>query len=89
MAETLPLPQVPQLEVFPRAGSVGAYRPPEAQLGLLSCFLRDGWLLSWNEYSVYVLDWVNEVGEHLGPPAAALHWVLFPPVVVKLGPTRT
>lgn len=58
------LSQVPQLEVFPRAGPVGAYRPPEAQLGLLSCFLRDGWLVSWNEYSVYVLDWVNEVGEN-------------------------
>lgn len=46
-------------------GPVGAYRPPEAQLGLLSCFLRDGWLVSWNEYSVYVLDSVNEVGEDL------------------------
>lgn len=78
MAETLSLLQVPQLEVFPRAGPVGAYRPPEAQLGLLSCFLRDGWLVSWNEYSVYVLDWVNEVREHVSP-VAALHFFLFPP----------
>ncbi|KAG7277748.1 hypothetical protein CRUP_023036 [Coryphaenoides rupestris] len=30
-------------------------------LGLLSCFHRDGWLLSWNEYSVYVIDCLNEV----------------------------
>lgn len=61
LLKTLFSQQVPQLEVFPRAGPVGGYRPPEAQLGLLSCFLREGWLVSWNEYSVYVLDWVNEV----------------------------
>lgn len=72
VAETLTLPQVPQLEVFPRMGPVGAYRPPEAQLGLLSCFLRDGWLVSWNEYSVYVLDWVNEVRELLSPLLAII-----------------
>lgn len=48
---------------------MGAYRPPEAQLGLLSCFLRDGWLVSWNEYSVYVLDCVNEVEEGRKPPS--------------------
>lgn len=71
VVETLSLPQVPQLEVFPRPGPVGAYRPPEAQLGLLSCFLRDGWLVSWNEYSVYVVDWVNEVGEHLSPQSSS------------------
>uniref|UniRef100_A0A8P4KHA5 HPS5-like beta-propeller domain-containing protein n=1 Tax=Dicentrarchus labrax TaxID=13489 RepID=A0A8P4KHA5_DICLA len=33
----------------------------ERQLGLLSCFLREGWILSWNEYSIYVLDCINEV----------------------------
>lgn len=44
---------------------MGAYRPPEAQLGLLSCFLRDSWLVSWNEYSVFVLDWVHEVKKQL------------------------
>lgn len=58
---TLFLRQIPQFEVFPRPGPVGAYRPADAQLGLLSCFLRDGWILSWNEYSVYVLDCQNEV----------------------------
>ncbi|KAM9842814.1 tectonin beta-propeller repeat-containing protein 2 [Aulostomus maculatus] len=53
--------QIPQFEVFPRPGPVGAYRPPDRQLGLLSCFLREGWIVSWNEYSVYVLDCLNEV----------------------------
>ncbi|KAJ8333335.1 hypothetical protein SKAU_G00422310 [Synaphobranchus kaupii] len=50
----------PLFQLFPRPGSTGAYRPPERQLGLLSCFLRDGWVLTWNEYSVYVLDCVNQ-----------------------------
>ncbi|KAK1885891.1 Tectonin beta-propeller repeat-containing protein 2 [Dissostichus eleginoides] len=53
--------QIPQFELFPRPGPIGAYRPAERQLGLLSCFLREGWILSWNEYSVYVLDCLNEV----------------------------
>ncbi|XP_029973409.1 tectonin beta-propeller repeat-containing protein 2 isoform X1 [Salarias fasciatus] len=53
--------QVPQVELFPRPGPVGAYRPSERQLGLLSCFLRDGVILSWNEYSIYVLDCVSEM----------------------------
>ncbi|KAM8914179.1 tectonin beta-propeller repeat-containing protein 2 isoform 2-T5 [Spinachia spinachia] len=53
--------QIPQFELFPRPGPVGAYRPEDRQLGLLSCFFRDGWILSWNEYSVYVLDCRNEV----------------------------
>ncbi|KAM4625057.1 tectonin beta-propeller repeat-containing protein 2 [Polymixia lowei] len=53
--------EVPQFELFPRSGPVGGYRPADRQLGLLSCFFREGWLLSWNEYSVYVLDCINEV----------------------------
>ncbi|XP_039641430.1 tectonin beta-propeller repeat-containing protein 2 [Perca fluviatilis] len=53
--------QIPEFELFPRPGPIGAYRPADRQLGLLSCFLRDGWILSWNEYSVYVLDSVNQV----------------------------
>lgn len=53
--------QIPQFELFPRPGPIGAYRPSDRQLGLLSCFLREGWLLSWNEYSLYVLDCINEV----------------------------
>ncbi|XP_035245854.1 LOW QUALITY PROTEIN: tectonin beta-propeller repeat-containing protein 2 [Anguilla anguilla] len=50
----------PLFELFPRPGASGAYAPPERQLGLLGCFLRPGWLLSWNEYSVYVLDCLNQ-----------------------------
>ncbi|CAJ1074901.1 tectonin beta-propeller repeat-containing protein 2 [Xyrichtys novacula] len=53
--------QIPQFELFPRPGPIGAYRPSDRQLGLLSCFLREGWILSWNEYSLYVLDCLNEV----------------------------
>ncbi|XP_076604722.1 tectonin beta-propeller repeat-containing protein 2 [Chaetodon auriga] len=53
--------QIPQFELFPRPGPIGAYRPADRQLGLLSCFLREGWILSWNEYSIYVLDCLNEV----------------------------
>ncbi|XP_070698394.1 tectonin beta-propeller repeat-containing protein 2 isoform X2 [Pempheris klunzingeri] len=53
--------QIPQFELFPRPGPIGAYRPADRQLGLISCFLREGWILSWNEYSVYVLDCLNEV----------------------------
>ncbi|XP_041703972.1 tectonin beta-propeller repeat-containing protein 2 [Coregonus clupeaformis] len=53
--------QVPQFELFPRSAPTGGYRPQERQLGLVSCFLREGWVLSWNEYSVYVLDCLNQV----------------------------
>uniref|UniRef100_A0A3Q3J4B5 Tectonin beta-propeller repeat containing 2 n=1 Tax=Monopterus albus TaxID=43700 RepID=A0A3Q3J4B5_MONAL len=53
--------QIPQFELFPRPGPIGACRPADQQIGLLSCFLRDGWILSWNEYSIYVLDYLNEV----------------------------
>ncbi|XP_045917907.1 tectonin beta-propeller repeat-containing protein 2 isoform X3 [Micropterus dolomieu] len=53
--------QIPQFELFPRSDPIGAYRPADRQLGLLSCFLREGWILSWNEYSIYVLDCLNEV----------------------------
>ncbi|XP_036398118.1 tectonin beta-propeller repeat-containing protein 2 [Megalops cyprinoides] len=51
---------VPLFELFPRPGSTGAYRPTERQLGLVSCFLKEGWVLTWNEYSVYVLDCLNQ-----------------------------
>uniref|UniRef100_A0A7N6BVG5 Tectonin beta-propeller repeat containing 2 n=1 Tax=Anabas testudineus TaxID=64144 RepID=A0A7N6BVG5_ANATE len=53
--------QIPQFDLFPRPVPVGAYRPADRQLGLLSCFLRDSWILSWNEYNIYVLDYLNEV----------------------------
>lgn len=40
----------------------GSVSLPERHLGLVSCFFREGWVLSWNEYSVYLLDTVNQVG---------------------------
>ncbi|XP_051942082.1 tectonin beta-propeller repeat-containing protein 2 [Hippocampus zosterae] len=52
---------IPHFEILARPCPVGAYRPPERQLGLLSCFLKEGWILSWNEYSVYVVDYVKQV----------------------------
>lgn len=52
---------VPHFELFPRSGPTGGYRPSERQLGMISCFLKEGWVLSWNEYSVYVVDCTNQV----------------------------
>lgn len=52
---------VPQFELFPRSSPSGAYRPTDRQLGLVTCFLKDGWVLSWNEYSVYIVDCTNQV----------------------------
>ncbi|XP_076155281.1 tectonin beta-propeller repeat-containing protein 2 isoform X1 [Alosa pseudoharengus] len=53
--------EVPQFQLFPRPGPTGGYRPPDRQLGLVCCFLKEGWVLSWNEYSVYILDCTNQV----------------------------
>uniref|UniRef100_A0A8C2AT75 Tectonin beta-propeller repeat containing 2 n=1 Tax=Cyprinus carpio TaxID=7962 RepID=A0A8C2AT75_CYPCA len=52
---------IPKFELFPRSGSNGGCRPSERQLGIVSCFLKEGWVLSWNEYSVYVVDCTNQV----------------------------
>ncbi|XP_059376471.1 tectonin beta-propeller repeat-containing protein 2 [Carassius carassius] len=52
---------IPQFELFPRSGPIAGYRPSERQLGMVSCFLKEGWVLSWNEYSVYVVDSTNQV----------------------------
>lgn len=54
---------VPQFELFPRPTlpANGAYRPTDRQLGVVGCFLKEGWVLSWNEYSVYIVDSTNQV----------------------------
>ncbi|KAI5102184.1 tectonin beta-propeller repeat-containing protein 2 isoform X1 [Silurus meridionalis] len=52
---------VPQFELFPRSSPTGAFRPTDRQLGLVTCFLKEGWVLSWNEYSVYIVDCTNQV----------------------------
>ncbi|XP_069853625.1 tectonin beta-propeller repeat-containing protein 2 [Dipodomys merriami] len=50
------------LELYPRLESSdrGGCGSPEKHLGLVSCFFREGWVLSWNEYSIYLLDTINQ-----------------------------
>ncbi|KAM6461321.1 tectonin beta-propeller repeat-containing protein 2 isoform 1-T4 [Liasis olivaceus] len=49
-------------ELYPRVESFNksSCNFPERQFGLISCFSQEGWVLSWNEYSIYVLDTVNQ-----------------------------
>ncbi|XP_059541813.1 tectonin beta-propeller repeat-containing protein 2 isoform X2 [Myotis daubentonii] len=53
---------VKPFELYPRLDSFdpGSGSLPERHLGLVSCFFREGWVLSWNEYSVYLLDTVSQ-----------------------------
>ncbi|XP_024424307.2 tectonin beta-propeller repeat-containing protein 2 isoform X2 [Desmodus rotundus] len=51
-----PFELYPRLEPFDGGGS----GVPEKHLGLVSCFFQEGWVLSWNEYSIYLLDTVNQ-----------------------------
>lgn len=55
-------------ELYPRLEPPdrGGYSSPEKHLGLVSCFFREGWVLTWNEYSIYLLDTVNQVDEFYG-----------------------
>ncbi|XP_066134293.1 tectonin beta-propeller repeat-containing protein 2 isoform X1 [Saccopteryx bilineata] len=50
-------------ELYPRLESSfnrGSGSLPEKHLGLVSCFFREGWVLTWNEYSIYLLDTINQ-----------------------------
>ncbi|KAH0620351.1 hypothetical protein JD844_020676 [Phrynosoma platyrhinos] len=49
-------------ELYPRMEPLNknSYNFPERQLGLISCFFQEGWVLSWNEYSIYLLDTINQ-----------------------------
>ncbi|XP_019374083.1 PREDICTED: tectonin beta-propeller repeat-containing protein 2 isoform X2 [Gavialis gangeticus] len=49
-------------ELYPRLESPdrASYSFPGKHLGLVSCFFQEGWVLSWNEYSIYLLDTVNQ-----------------------------
>ncbi|XP_049646278.1 tectonin beta-propeller repeat-containing protein 2 isoform X3 [Suncus etruscus] len=49
-------------ELYPRLEPAdgGGCGSSEKHLGLVSCFSRDGWVLSWNEYSIYLLDTTNQ-----------------------------
>uniref|UniRef100_A0A673V4T0 Tectonin beta-propeller repeat containing 2 n=1 Tax=Suricata suricatta TaxID=37032 RepID=A0A673V4T0_SURSU len=53
---------VKPFELYPRleSSSSGSCSLPEKHLGLVSCFFQEGWVLSWNEYSIYLLDTVNQ-----------------------------
>ncbi|XP_017383555.1 tectonin beta-propeller repeat-containing protein 2 [Cebus imitator] len=54
--------EVKPFELHPRLESPnrGSCSLPERHLGLVSCFFQEGWVLSWNEYSIYLLDTVNQ-----------------------------
>ncbi|KAJ0063256.1 hypothetical protein NL108_015372 [Boleophthalmus pectinirostris] len=52
--------KVPQVALFPRPSPSGGCSPSERQLGALCCF-HQNWLLSWNEYSLYVLDYSTQI----------------------------
>ncbi|XP_063255474.1 tectonin beta-propeller repeat-containing protein 2 isoform X2 [Prinia subflava] len=49
-------------ELYPRLEPPdrGSYSSPEKHLGIVSCFFQEGWVLTWNEYSIYLLDTVNQ-----------------------------
>nr|XP_019602748.1 PREDICTED: tectonin beta-propeller repeat-containing protein 2 [Rhinolophus sinicus]XP_019602749.1 PREDICTED: tectonin beta-propeller repeat-containing protein 2 [Rhinolophus sinicus] len=53
---------VKPFELYPRLESCdrGSGSLPEKHLGLVSCFFQEGWVLSWNEYSIYLLDTINQ-----------------------------
>lgn len=53
---------VKPFELYPRLESSdrGSCSLPEKHLGLVSCFFQEGWVLSWNEYSIYLLDTINQ-----------------------------
>ncbi|XP_039740202.1 tectonin beta-propeller repeat-containing protein 2 isoform X1 [Pteropus medius] len=53
---------VTPFELYPRleTSDRGSGSLPEKHLGLVSCFFQEGWVLSWNEYSIYLLDTVNQ-----------------------------
>ncbi|XP_038599220.1 tectonin beta-propeller repeat-containing protein 2 [Tachyglossus aculeatus] len=53
---------VKPFELYPRLESYdsGSCSVQEKHLGLVSCFFQEGWVLSWNEYSIYLLDTINQ-----------------------------
>ncbi|KAM4664262.1 tectonin beta-propeller repeat-containing protein 2 [Discoglossus pictus] len=50
------------IELYPRVemSNENKFVLSEKHLGLLSCFLHEGWVLSWDEYSIYVIDTINQ-----------------------------
>ncbi|XP_040188930.1 tectonin beta-propeller repeat-containing protein 2 isoform X2 [Rana temporaria] len=54
--------EMESFELHPRAETVNqdGYKLCEKHLGLMSCFLHEGWALSWDEYSIYIIDTINQ-----------------------------
>lgn len=68
---------VQPFELYPRLepSNRGSCSLPERHLGLVSCFFQEGWVLSWNEYSIYLLDTVNQVSDMITPHVWCLSYV--------------
>ncbi|XP_004917231.1 tectonin beta-propeller repeat-containing protein 2 isoform X2 [Xenopus tropicalis] len=51
-----------QFELYPRVetSNKDSFVLSEKHFGLLYCFLHEGWVLSWDEYSIYLIDTVNQ-----------------------------
>ncbi|XP_069593956.1 tectonin beta-propeller repeat-containing protein 2 isoform X2 [Ranitomeya imitator] len=49
-------------DLYPRMETTNQskYVLSEKHLGLVTCFLHDGWVLSWDEYSIYLIDTINQ-----------------------------
>ncbi|XP_029453833.1 tectonin beta-propeller repeat-containing protein 2 isoform X2 [Rhinatrema bivittatum] len=49
-------------ELYPRLESLNVekFTVSEKHLGLVSCFFQEGWVLSWDEYNIYLLDTINQ-----------------------------
>ncbi|XP_030070049.1 tectonin beta-propeller repeat-containing protein 2 isoform X2 [Microcaecilia unicolor] len=49
-------------ELYPRLEppNVGKFSPSEKNLGLVFCFFQEGWVLSWDEYNILLIDTVNQ-----------------------------
>ncbi|OXB79002.1 UNVERIFIED_CONTAM: hypothetical protein H355_004545, partial [Colinus virginianus] len=79
-------------ELYPRLEPPdrGSYSSPEKHLGLVSCFFQEGWVLTWNEYSIYLLDTVNQVDELYGELFVkslilSKQWVSLMPIISVFG----
>nr|XP_033809051.1 tectonin beta-propeller repeat-containing protein 2 isoform X2 [Geotrypetes seraphini] len=53
---------VKAFELYPRLEppNVMTFSPSEKNLGLVSCFFQEGWVLSWDEYNILLIDTVNQ-----------------------------
>ncbi|XP_063295881.1 tectonin beta-propeller repeat-containing protein 2 [Pelobates fuscus] len=54
--------ELKSFELYPRADTSheSKYVLPAKHLSVLSCFLNEGWVLSWDEYSIYLIDTLNQ-----------------------------